>query len=185
MPLISVFKFINWITGTPVPIEDAVNSALTAPLPTDLAATVQSLITADLLAALSANNIFSFQSSEVTFANRFAVTSNLQSVLTSLPLVAGTYLLGGNVGFLTSGGGQSGRARVDVGVGSTTMETPPAGGSSHDLTLTFAVNSQAVMPVGIRRVVVSAPDTAYLRFENDFIGGPCAAFGFLWTLRVG
>lgn len=32
MPLISVFKFVNWITGAPTPIEDGVASAFTLPL---------------------------------------------------------------------------------------------------------------------------------------------------------
>lgn len=38
MTIPAVFKFINWITGTPVPIDDAMTSALTAPISTSLAA---------------------------------------------------------------------------------------------------------------------------------------------------
>lgn len=38
MPLLSIYKFVNWITGTPVPIEDGVVSAFTNPLQAEIAA---------------------------------------------------------------------------------------------------------------------------------------------------
>lgn len=44
MTIPAVFKFVNWITGTPVPIDDAVNSALTATVDPTLLATFTALV---------------------------------------------------------------------------------------------------------------------------------------------
>lgn len=44
MTIPAVFKFINWITGAPVPIDDAIASALTDPVDPTLAAKFNSLV---------------------------------------------------------------------------------------------------------------------------------------------
>lgn len=46
MTIPAVFKFVNWITGTPVPIDDAMTSALTAPVDPALLAAFSALIPA-------------------------------------------------------------------------------------------------------------------------------------------
>ena len=43
MPLISVVKFVNWITGTPTTFEDGLVAALTAPLPSNLGTTLANI----------------------------------------------------------------------------------------------------------------------------------------------
>ena len=48
MTIPAVFKFTNWITGTPVPIDDAMASALTAPIGTSLAAALAAAVPASL-----------------------------------------------------------------------------------------------------------------------------------------
>ena len=45
MTIPAVFKFVNWITGTPVPIDNAMTSALTPTIDPDLLAALVSLIT--------------------------------------------------------------------------------------------------------------------------------------------
>jgi len=49
MTIPAVFKFINWITGTPVPIDDAIVSALTFPVDADLAAILKIKLTEDTI----------------------------------------------------------------------------------------------------------------------------------------
>lgn len=55
MPLISAFKFINWITGTPTPIEDGVSSAFTLPVQSEITTALDAFLKQEATAVFGAS----------------------------------------------------------------------------------------------------------------------------------
>lgn len=55
MPLVSLFKFVNWITGTPTPIEDGVASAFTLPVQPQITTALDAFIKQESTAVFGAS----------------------------------------------------------------------------------------------------------------------------------
>jgi len=123
--------------------------------------------------------------SQVAYASKFGITTgtvtNVQSV--NAP-EAGNYLVFGNVGFETAGGGVQNEIHCDNGLTSAVLDTAPAGGSTHGYHVTYLANQGQVITQGARYLTLTAGQTVYQHAYTSFTPGTCSVYGYFFIMKV-
>lgn len=122
-----------------------------------------------------------------SIADDLPITDNVDRVWNSLPLSAGIWLVGGTCGVFRRGAVTPVfiHMHCDHGIGTTTIQTSPAGGATTALHLTSNDPNGWIFPMGIKPYVLTAPATLNCVVLSNFSGGPAIVYGNVWALRFG
>lgn len=123
--------------------------------------------------------------SEVSYASKFGISTatvtNVQSI--SAPS-AGNYIVFGNIGFETAGGGVQNEIHCDNGLISATLDTAPGKGSTHGYHVTYLANQGQVITQGARIYTLTAGQTVYQHAYTSFTPGTCSVYGYFFMMKV-
>lgn len=118
---------------------------------------------------------------KVDFANAVPINNNDPSnnVVTSIPLVAGDWQVGGSCGVKVNPGGAISHVHMDTGIGNT-IETSPADGATSAIHVNLNQENGIILPIGLRRYICYQPTTVNLRASATFSGSGFA-YGTIWA----
>lgn len=119
---------------------------------------------------------------DVLVANAFNLP-NGQSVVVGGTYPVGNWLCQGNVTYAAGSGNTFTELHHDISVGSTTLEGPPAGGSSFADHLPWLTGDTSIRPTGMRMVILASPTTLNVVVNLTITAGATNGYGQIWCIR--
>jgi hypothetical protein len=132
----------------------------------------------------SAGSVGEVIESTVLTASAVSMTSGATTNITSISLTAGDWDVWGNIWFKPAAGTIMSYTASAITTTSATFPTPPNGGASNTLRLTFPASVEQGFPVGMMRLSLSATTTVYLIGYVEFTVSTQKAYGYLGARRI-
>lgn len=121
---------------------------------------------------------------EVPSGSPVALTSNTIANVVTLALSAGDWDVWGVIGFIVGSGDTMSSPTAWIRTTSATAPTAPNKGAMFAMVNNLAGPNTNIFPVGLRRLSLAAPATAYLSAVTFHAGGTVGAFGFIGARRI-
>jgi hypothetical protein len=112
-----------------------------------------------------------------------SLSNGASKTVTSISLTAGDWDVWGVVGFSPNGATTVSGIQGAVNTTTDTLPTAPGDGAIAALFATLTTGFAQYLPVGSRRVSISATTTIYLIANSSFLVNTMAAFGYIGARR--
>lgn len=132
----------------------------------------------------TAGDLGEYQEAEVLVGAAVALTTATDANVTSLSLTAGDWDVWGEVSFSLNAATTVTAVNGWISTTSATLPTAPNKGALATLTTTLTTGATQCLPVGVRRVSLSATTTVYLSARAAFAVNTMSAYGILCARRA-
>lgn len=148
------------------------------------AVSVAALVASGTNDSASAGDLGEYQEAEVLAGSAVSLTTATPANITSLALTAGDWDVWGEAAFTLNAATTVSAVNGWIYTTSATLPTAPNKGAIATLTAVLTTGATQCLPVGARRISLSATTTVYLSAQAAFAVNTMAAYGMLCARRV-